>query len=157
MTLNSEISSPQSPRIHSHHASRSPCQDQGQKLLSVSRSGSQAKFLILDCSSDVVKLTTRNSQYSVIIHAYNFSAQEVEAGQWGVQDYPWLHRKLEASLNYFRAGEMAQRVRALTVLPKFLSSNPSNHMVTQWDLVPSFGVSEKSYSVLTYNKLILKK
>jgi hypothetical protein len=28
-----------------------------------------------------------------------------------------------------RAGEMAQRVRALTVLPKVLSSNPSNHMV----------------------------
>ena len=28
-----------------------------------------------------------------------------------------------------RAGEMAQRVRALTALPKVLSSNPSNHMV----------------------------
>jgi hypothetical protein len=28
-----------------------------------------------------------------------------------------------------RAGEMAQQVRALTVLPKVLSSNPSNHMV----------------------------
>ena len=27
------------------------------------------------------------------------------------------------------AGEMAQRVRALTALPKILSSNPSNHMV----------------------------
>jgi hypothetical protein len=27
------------------------------------------------------------------------------------------------------AGEMAQWVRALTVLPKVLSSNPSNHMV----------------------------
>jgi hypothetical protein len=27
------------------------------------------------------------------------------------------------------AGEMAQRVRALTVLPEVLSSNPSNHMV----------------------------
>ena len=27
------------------------------------------------------------------------------------------------------AGEMAQRLRALTVLPKVLSSNPSNHMV----------------------------
>jgi hypothetical protein len=27
------------------------------------------------------------------------------------------------------AGEMAQRVRALTALPKVLSSNPSNHMV----------------------------
>jgi hypothetical protein len=28
------------------------------------------------------------------------------------------------------AGEMAQLVRALTVLPKVLSSNPSNHVVT---------------------------
>jgi hypothetical protein len=28
-----------------------------------------------------------------------------------------------------RAGEMAQQVRALTALPKVLSSNPSNHMV----------------------------
>jgi hypothetical protein len=27
------------------------------------------------------------------------------------------------------AGEMAQRVRALTAVPKVLSSNPSNHMV----------------------------
>jgi hypothetical protein len=27
------------------------------------------------------------------------------------------------------AGEMAQRLRALTALPKVLSSNPSNHMV----------------------------
>jgi hypothetical protein len=26
-------------------------------------------------------------------------------------------------------GEMAQRVRALTALPKVMSSNPSNHMV----------------------------
>jgi hypothetical protein len=28
-----------------------------------------------------------------------------------------------------RAGEMAQQLRALTALPKVLSSNPSNHMV----------------------------
>jgi hypothetical protein len=28
-----------------------------------------------------------------------------------------------------RAGEMAQRVRALTALLKVMSSNPSNHMV----------------------------
>jgi hypothetical protein len=28
------------------------------------------------------------------------------------------------------AGEMAQQVRALTALPKVMSSNPSNHMVT---------------------------
>jgi hypothetical protein len=30
----------------------------------------------------------------------------------------------------FRAGEMAQQVKALTDLLKVLSSNPSNHMVT---------------------------
>jgi len=28
-----------------------------------------------------------------------------------------------------RAGEMAQRLRALTALPEVLSSNPTNHMV----------------------------
>jgi hypothetical protein len=27
------------------------------------------------------------------------------------------------------AGEMAQQIKALTALPKVLSSNPSNHMV----------------------------
>jgi hypothetical protein len=31
--------------------------------------------------------------------------------------------------NNIRAGEMAQRLRALTALPEVLSSNPSNHMV----------------------------
>jgi len=29
----------------------------------------------------------------------------------------------------YRAGEMAQWLRALTALPEVLSSNPSNHMV----------------------------
>jgi hypothetical protein len=54
----------------------------------------------------------------------------------------------------YGAGEMAQRLRALTALPEVLSSNPSNHMVAhnQQDLAPSSGVSEDSYSVLTYNK-----
>ena len=51
-----------------------------------------------------------------------------------------------------RAGEMAQRVRAQTALLKVLSSNFSNHMVAHnhpwWDLMPSSGVSEDSYSVL---------
>jgi hypothetical protein len=31
------------------------------------------------------------------------------------------------------AGEMAQQVRVLSALPKFLSSNPSNHMVAHND------------------------
>jgi hypothetical protein len=49
------------------------------------------------------------------------------------------HVQLYGSLGYMRpflstrtnprAGEMAQWVRALTALPKVLSSNPSNHMV----------------------------
>jgi hypothetical protein len=42
------------------------------------------------------------------------------------------------------AGEMAQRIRALTVLSKVLSSNPSNHMVAHNHLY--------SYSVLIYIK-----
>jgi hypothetical protein len=54
------------------------------------------------------------------------------------------------------AREMAQWLRALTVLPEVLSSNPSNHMVAhnhlQWDLMPSSGVSEESNCVLTYIK-----
>jgi hypothetical protein len=58
------------------------------------------------------------------------------------------------------AGEVAQRLRALTALPKVLSSNPRNHMVAHnhllLDLMPSSGVSEDNYSVLTYNKSINK-
>jgi len=50
------------------------------------------------------------------------------------------------------AGERAQQLRAVTALPEVLSSNPSNHVVAhnhpQWDS----GVSEDSYSVLTYIK-----
>ena len=45
------------------------------------------------------------------------------------------------------SGEMVQWVRALTVPPKVLSSNPSNHMVA---LTPSCGASEAvSYTHLT--------
>jgi hypothetical protein len=51
---------------------------------------------------------------------------------------------------------MAQRLRVLTALPKVLSSNPSNHMVAhnhpEQNLMLSSGVSEDSYSVLTYYK-----
>jgi hypothetical protein len=50
------------------------------------------------------------------------------------------------------AGEMAQWLRALTTLPEVLSSIPRNHIVVhnhlQWDLMPSSGMSEDSYSVL---------
>jgi hypothetical protein len=48
---------------------------------------------------------------------------------------------------------MAQRLRALTALLKVPGSIPSNHMVAhnhlEWDPVPSSGVSEDSYSILT--------
>ena len=48
-----------------------------------------------------------------------------------------------------------QQSRTLTVLLKVLSSNPSKHMEAQnylkWDLMPSSGVSEVTYSVLMYN------
>ena len=54
----------------------------------------------------------------------------------------------------FGAGEMAQQLGTLTVLPEVLSSIPSNHMVAhnhlQWALMPSSGVSDDSNSVLTY-------
>jgi DNA repair protein RadC len=53
-------------------------------------------------------------------------------------------------------GEMAQHLKALTALLKVQRSSPSNHMVVhnhpEGDLTPSSGVSEDSYSVLTYNK-----
>jgi hypothetical protein len=56
----------------------------------------------------------------------------------------------------FRAGEMAQWLRALTALPEVLRSIPSNHMVAhnhlKWDPMPSFGMSKYSYSVLIYIK-----
>jgi hypothetical protein len=54
------------------------------------------------------------------------------------------------------AGEMAQQLRALTSLPKDLSSIPSNHMVAHshlyWDQIPSSGMSEDGYIVFTYIK-----
>jgi hypothetical protein len=51
---------------------------------------------------------------------------------------------------------MAQWLRALSTLLEVLSPIPSNHTVAhnylQWDLMPSSGVSEDSYSVLIYIK-----
>jgi hypothetical protein len=57
---------------------------------------------------------------------------------------------------------MAQWLRALTALPKVLSSDPAaitddgpQPSVMRSDaLMPSSGVSENSYIVLTYNKYI---
>ena len=50
------------------------------------------------------------------------------------------------------AGEVAQWLRALSALPEDLNSIPSNHMVAHNHLMPSSGMSEDSYSVLTYDK-----
>jgi hypothetical protein len=50
---------------------------------------------------------------------------------WGSKDRnpkPVSHR-ISTVKNREKAGEMAQRLRALTTLPKAPSSNPSNHMV----------------------------
>jgi hypothetical protein len=42
---------------------------------------------------------------------------------------PHPSKKKECNKEIFRAGEMAQWLRAPTALPEVLSSNPSNHMV----------------------------
>ena len=59
------------------------------------------------------------------------------------------------------AGKMAQRLGALTALLEILNSDSSNHLVPHnhplWDLTPSSGASEGSYSVLRYNNKSLKK
>jgi hypothetical protein len=61
-------------------------------------------------------------------------------------------QRMYQELRSYRAGEMAQRLRALSALPEVLSSIPSNHMVAhnhlQWYVMPSSGVSD-SYCVLT--------
>jgi hypothetical protein len=68
-----------------------------------------------------------------------------------------LKTKPNKQKNRSRAGEMAQRLRALTALPEVLSSIPSNHMVAHSHLMPSSGVSEDSDSVLIYiNKSTFK-
>ena len=58
----------------------------------------------------------------------------------------WNVRKVK----YDWAGEMAQRLRALTALPEVLSSIPSNPMVAHNHgiLMPSSDVSEDSYTVV---------
>jgi hypothetical protein len=58
---------------------------------------------------------------------------------------------------------MAQQLRTLIALPEVLSSVPSNHVVAhnhlQWDLMPSFSVSEdkeKCTHIYKINKSFLK-
>jgi hypothetical protein len=54
---------------------------------------------------------------------------------------------------------MAQQLRALAALPEVLSSIPSSHIVAhnhpQWDPLLSPGVSEESYSALTYDYIYI--
>ena len=63
---------------------------------------------------------------------------------------------VDATEQCLRAGKMAQWGRALTALLEILSSNSSKHMVAhnspEWDLMPSLGLSEDSYSVLSSHK-----
>jgi hypothetical protein len=51
---------------------------------------------------------------------------------------------------------MAQRLRALTVLPEVLSSIPSNHMVAHnhllWDPIPSSGGLKPATVIFIYIK-----
>jgi hypothetical protein len=47
----------------------------------------------------------------------------------GVQRFPPQRNSNAIKKTESLAGEIAQQVRALTALPKVLSSNPSNHMV----------------------------
>jgi hypothetical protein len=60
------------------------------------------------------------------------------------------------SKNFMMGWREGSAVRVLTALPEVLSSIPSTHMVAhnhlQGDLMPPFGVSEDSDSVLTYIK-----
>jgi hypothetical protein len=66
------------------------------------------------------------------------------------------YKNIHVKSIFLGAGEMAHQVRALTALSEVLISNPSNHMVAHnhlsWDLMPSSGVSEDSYSILIYIK-----
>jgi hypothetical protein len=59
-------------------------------------------------------------------------------------------------MGWVGAGEMAQRLRALTALLKVLSSNPSNPMVAHnhpsWDLMLSSSVCLKTATV--YSQII---
>ena len=71
-------------------------------------------------------------------------------GDLGIQE-TWTRGDTKKYI--YVAGEMAQQVRALTVLPKVLSQIPATTWwLTSTDLMPSSGVSEDSYSVFTYNK-----
>jgi hypothetical protein len=65
-------------------------------------------------------------------------------------------KKTKKQKNKKRKKERKENTWALTALPEDIRSNLSNHVVAhnrpEWDRMPISGVSEESYSVLTYNK-----
>jgi hypothetical protein len=74
----------------------------------------------------------------VLVISYNIISSSLGAGVQGnvLHSSVWSHThpynsSIQKALRrrWLRAGEMAQRLRTLTALPKVLSSNPSNHMV----------------------------
>jgi hypothetical protein len=81
---------------------------------------------------------------AVVSHAFNPSTWEAEAGgflSFATQKNPVSEKnkkqktKKKTKQKNEGAGEMAQRLRALTALPEVLSSNPSNHMVAHNHLI----------------------
>jgi hypothetical protein len=63
----------------------------------------------------------------VMLHTYYMVSYKIEKE---VKNDDLHHSIKFFTKDWGWAGEMAQQVRALTALPKVLSSNPSNHMVT---------------------------
>ena len=60
---------------------------------------------------------------------YEFEASLIYISNFKFQDNQGYVETLSQKQKQMGAGEMAQRVRALTALLKVLSSNPTNHMV----------------------------
>jgi hypothetical protein len=77
--------------------------------------------------------------------------------QWQSRERQREKRRNKEGKTKAGAGEMAQRLRALTALQEVLSSTPSNHMMAhnpmQWGLVPSSGVSEDSNGSIFMHKI----
>ena len=72
----------------------------------------------------------------MVAHAFNPSTRKAEAGEflssrpvWSIEWVPGQPGIYRETLSQKGAGEMAQRLRTPTALPKVLSSNPSNHVV----------------------------
>ena len=79
---------------------------------------------VLHCTPISWEILISLSKYGHVVGVYAFLHCS-EHFPWG--NYLWLGVSIK--ITPFRSGEMAQRLRALTALPKVPSSNPSNHMV----------------------------